>query len=620
MSLMSSLHVGKSGLSVSQYGINITAHNLANVETEGYVRQQSIQATSQFVSVGENAISVLQTGLGVDIETVKQVRDVFLDKAYRQEIGRKNFYSSQFESLSEIENIFGELQGVAFQDSMEDFWVSLQEMAKEPDSIVTRASLVATSVNFIERAENIYKQLSEYQLNLNTRIQQKVDRINTISDEISKLNKQISFYESNGVEHANDLRDQRNVLLDELGQYVSITYKEASDGQVSVTAEGVPIVSDTAVFHMATITQVDLLTKQLGGTPEAAVEAEKICGNSTMLVPIWPTYGNIEVFNFDREPSTKNNTDIGGLKGLILARGSKVGKYTDIPVSPKEEDFTDEDGELDTDAYEIALAQYKEASQTYNTLIEPSVIMTVQSQFDQLIHGIVTTINDILCPNTEYTFSENTTLTLSDGRTVTYSAGDTVRILDEEKAGLGMDENQTAGTELFSRKSMQRYETVTLQDGTTIRIYNEEDAKDNYSLYTVGEIEINLDVLADKSVIPLSSNKGTGDVDIRTAEALLEAWQKPFATLSPNTLTVNDFTDYYNAFIGEIANRGETLNTIEKSQESMVQSIDNERLSVTGVSSDDELTSLIKYQHAYNAAARYINVIDQMLEHIVTNL
>ncbi|MBQ9119630.1 MAG: flagellar hook-associated protein FlgK [Lachnospiraceae bacterium] len=624
MGLMSDLYIGKSGLTVSQYGINISSHNLANVETKGFVRQQVVMMDATYLDLGMNAISKLQSGLGTNIETVRQVRNVFLDKAYRQELGRECFYSTQQEAINEMEGIFGELQGVAFQDSLEDFWTSLQELAKEPDSIVTRASLVETAVSFVERAENIYNQIKNYQVDLNIKIEEQVNRINEIADGIRDLNKQICFYESNGVENANDLRDQRNALLDELGEYVKISYKEGEDGQVSVIAEGVPLVADQLTFHMGTRTQVEIITeqlfKELGDMDAAELEAKKICENSTMLVPVWPAYEDKEVFNFDEVPNAEQNTDIGSLKGLILARGSKVARAIDIPVKPLEEDFKDEDGNLDEDAYEVAMAQYDAAARTYNSLIEPSVIMTVQAQFDQLVHGVVTTLNNILCPNTDYTFGQNVTVTLEDGTTRTYAAGDTIQILDEENAPLGMDINKTVGTELFSRKSVERYEIATLPDGTQIRIYNEENVGDNYSLYTLGEIQVNQTVLADKSTIPLSSNKGTGDFDIKTAEALITAWGEPFATLSPNTLTYDDFQDYYTAFIGEIANRGQTLGKIAEDQENMVASIDNQRLSEHAVSSDEELTNLIRFQHSYNAAARYINVVDEMLEHIVTRL
>jgi flagellar hook-associated protein 1 FlgK len=94
---------------------------------------------------------------------------------------------------------------------MNEFWTSLQELSKEPDSIVTRASLIQTAVTLVERSENISNQLKDYQINLNTQITNQVNRINEIGDNIKELNIKIRQYESTGVENANDLRDQRNV-------------------------------------------------------------------------------------------------------------------------------------------------------------------------------------------------------------------------------------------------------------------------------------------------------------------------------------------------------------------------------------------------------------------------
>jgi flagellar hook-associated protein 1 FlgK len=136
----------------------------------------------------------------------------------------------------------------------------------------------------------------------------------------------------------------------------------------------------------------------------------------------------------------------------------------------------------------------------------------------------------------------------------------------------------------------------------------------------LGEIEVNPNILHNNSLLPLSKNDKTGAYDIEMVQKLLENWQKPFATISPNTLTKNNISDYYISFIAEIANRGEQINTISMNQKSMVTSIDNKRSEVTGVSSDEELTNLIKFQHSYNAAARYVNVVSEMLEHIIMNL
>jgi flagellar hook-associated protein 1 FlgK len=562
MSSLGSIYLGVSGLNSSQNALNTTAHNLANVDTKGYARQQVLLRDFGYVNWGENHISTFQKGLGVDFQTVRQVRDVFLDKAYRQEVGREAFYDAGYQAIAEVEDLFGELEGVAFQDTIHDLWRSLQTLANEPNNIETRASFVQSAVTFIERAENISYQIKDYQVNLNIQIKDTVNRINSIGDEIKDLNHKIRAYESNGVENANDLRDQRNVLLDELGKLASITYQEDHNGVVTVNVEGVSFVSEDMVSHM---------------------DVKKAGPGTDMLVPVWPSHKNAEVFNFDRIPSSEANTDIGSLKGLLLVRGDKEANYLDIPVrkSPEGED-------------EAADAEYEAKVKEYNLRIESSAIMNIQAQFDQLIHGIATTINDILCPNAK----------LADGTVV----------LDKDKAPVCID-GETRGIELFKRKSMDRYS----MSGDEY-VFNAEDESNIHSLYTIGEIEINPLILQDYANLNLSSNDGTEDYDKDVIEQLLSKWQEPFATLSPNTLTYYNFSDYYNAFISDIANRGEKYYSISTNQATMVANIDNKRMEISAVSSDEELTNLIKFQHSYNAAARYVTVVDEMLEHIIKNL
>lgn len=581
MSSMSSLYVGVTGLNVSQAALNITSHNLANVDSKGFVRQQAVLTDFNYIKFGDSYISSMQKGLGANFATVKQVRDSFLDQAYRQEVGRQAFYESQYDAVGEVEGYFGELEGETFQNTLSQFWVSLQELVKQPDSIVARSSFIQTAVTFTERAENISTQLKDYQINLNTQIQNQVKRINEIGNNIKDLNLKIRQYESTGVEKANDLRDERNNLLDELGKYANITYNENPNGIVEVNLEGTNFVTEDHAYMMTTM---------------------KMNDDSEMLKPVWTSHGNMDVFNIDRTPTAENNTDIGSLKGLLVARGSRQANYTDIPVRSN----------YSTDAL------YNTAVADYNNTVNSSVIMTVQAEFDQLIHGITTTINDVLSPNKEVTQK------LSDGTLVK------IKILDTDKAPIGMGKTGTPGEALFNRKSTSRYQdpqdiTIIDENGNpqTIekaRIYNEENPNDNYSLFTTGEVEINSKIMQNYAYIPLSSNTGSGDYDSETINKLLSKWQDAFSTLSPNTLTKNNFNEYYNAMISELATRGEQLHTISTNQASTVESIDNSRSQVTGVSSDDELTNLIKYQHAYNASARYINVVSEMLKDIIDKL
>lgn len=583
---MGSLYIGVSGLNASQNALNTTAHNLTNVDTKGFVRQQVLLKDTQYRYAKTPGVSSNQVGLGVDTNLVRQVRDAFLDKSYRLEVGRQGFYEAQYMAVSEIENVFGELEGVAFQDSIESLWVSMQELVKEPDSLVQRDTMVQTAVSLIERAELIQGQLQEYQKNINTEILDSVNTINGIGNQIKALNDKICSIESAGMEQANDYRDTRNLLLDQLGQLVNITYRENANGLVTVTVEGVPFVTEADVNTMG---------------------VAELSESNDMLKPVWPFLGQ-DVLEQTTSYSSNENTDVGYLKGLLVARGDYEANYTDIPVKPVLEDFAG-----DESAFDKAMVQYEKDVKAYNNTVNPSCIMTIQAQFDQLIHGLVTKINDILSPNKKITIVEN-------------GVEKEISILDEDTAPIGMGEgNDKAGTELFSRKNMKRYEKVEVYlpgSNTPIEVwrYNEEDVNDPYSLYTLGEIEVNPEVLKNLSIIPLSSKNNTGDYDSSICDQLVDLWNKDFGTLGPNNLTPNTLKDYYSAMIGELGNRGNTLNAIATNQEEMATSIDSQRASVTGVSSDEELSNMIRYQHAYNASARYINVVSEMLEHIINSL
>lgn len=142
-------------------------------------------------------------------------------------------------------------------------------------------------------------------------------------------------------------------------------------------------------------------------------------------------------------------------------------------------------------------------------------------------------------------------------------------------------------------------------------------------MFTIDQIEINNEIANDYSKLPLSYNQYSGllgGFDMKTCQKLLDAWDVKGLKLDPNTLTTNNFQDYYTSMISSLANRGNVYNKMVSSQEDVVSKFENARQEVAGVSSDDELTNLIKYQHAYNASSRYINAINEMLEHLVTRL
>ena len=145
MSLWSDLSLGVTGLQASTNALNTVAHNITNADTEGYTRQQVELDDRKYITVSKTAssISYQQTGLGVYYSNAKQVRDYFLDKTYRTELGRQDFYEVSKSTLNEIEDLLGELNGASFQESMSDLWTAVQELTKDPCNSVTQGTLVS---------------------------------------------------------------------------------------------------------------------------------------------------------------------------------------------------------------------------------------------------------------------------------------------------------------------------------------------------------------------------------------------------------------------------------------------------------------------------------------------
>lgn len=607
MSGMTSIYVGTTGLRSSQTGLNTTAHNLANVYTEGYTRQQTRYKDTLYTlnKLGPN--NIMQVGLGTDVQETARVRDILLDKAYRLEVGRQAFYTSTSTAVEEYETILGELEGVQFQNSMSDLYQAISEMAKSPSNIVARSELVLKAQAFLDRATAVYDEMKTYQQLLNEKVINTVDRINELGDTIYSLNLQIMDVEKSGVEAANDLRDQRDLALDELATLADVQYNILDDSFVQVKVEGNEFVVRGTVFHMGT----------------AQLETDK---DSDFVTPVWPHLADKEVYYLHTDISTAKGNDVGELKGLLLARGEYTADYTDIPtepVKPQRVDFaTDAEYEDAYSTYLDEYSDYMEATDHYNYYIDNSTAMRTQALFDKLINGIVEKINDIMSPNVEQSITING---------VTY---DNVLVLDEDNASYGIDENgnKIQGVELFSRELTERYIEVTDDDGTVYKVYNNDSNYDilngavdgmgnffgNKSLYTLDNLQMNEQVNVNYGALPFTNQQG--EEDLKMGEAMLQAWADPYDNIDPNNMTPLNYNSFYNEIVYELGNMGELYGSISQYQEVLSGSIDDARTEVAGVASEEELTNMIKFQAAYNASSRYINVVSEMLAHIIEKL
>ncbi len=521
MPLMGSLYIGASGLQTSQNVLNTTAHNLTNLDTKGYTRQQVLQSTRLYNTIMKEPSQVgwQQIGLGVSYAKTRQVRDVFLDQTYRQEAGRASFYKISTETLQQIEDLLGESSnGEAFSTSISDLWTAVQELAKDPSSSVNQGLFVADCVNFVDSARNVYDSLCEYQLNMNNRVLELTEQINSYAEKIAELNDQIVCIESGGFEEANDLRDERNRCLDALGAIAKISYKEDINGYVSVQVEGNDLVKGDTVYRIET------KANEYGfHTPYWAHLAKHYTddsGNEQIDI------SGAEVFDLKREISSDIDTDIGELKAVLLARGDHAASYNDM---------------LDTDHY--------------NTDISQSIVMNIQAEFDQLIHSVMTTVNTIL-------------------NDAGYATG---------------DENQ--------------FFEMIQEDGSV-------DANGEKFL-SIANAQVNPMYRQQPSLLSFVTE--SKEADFTTAQKLVDAFTAENLTLNPNVATKVGFTDYYSSLVSQVANSAYVFNSIYTNQETTVQTTENARQEIVGVSSDEELQYMIQFQNAFNASSRYINVINEML-------
>lgn len=639
---MASLMVGSSGLRSSQTALNTTAHNLSNVNTEGYTRQQITFTDTTYANVFSRSIVSGKYGLGVDIGAISRVRDEFIDRAYRTENSRLGYYESQANAVYEVEDWFGEMQGVTYQEHITNLYNAVNELTKNPASTIARSSLIQNATAFIDRSEAIYKGLKDYQITLNTEVSNMVNKINELGQKIYKLNKGIAKVESAGVERANDLRDTRDVALDELSEYLDIDYYETEDGEIIISAESVPFVTKSEVARM------DIREE----------------GQNGLYIPQWTGYQK-DVFSMANTISNTKDNDKGKLKGLLVARGTIEVSYKDVPVMPEKSDYDLSTNE-GMEQYNNAMEEYRQKQDYYNKYIEPSAILSALAGFDKLVNGIITAMNDVLCP--EKTIETTVEMTDDEGNVIQadeyrYNAsqyemlydrfgnsvkgtdnGDgtysyvsveklytdeehtkaesidsmTYSVLDKDKAGFGTDDDETMGVELFKRRGTERYIEITGEDGTITYVRNNLN-KTGYEMdYSLGNLLVNPEASQNVGKIPLSTVHGKED--FTKANELIDTFSNKFASLNPEAYAKADFNTFYNDFIGEFATMGSVLTKFVNNQTTMVNGYDNQRLQTSGVSSDEELQKMIKYQHAYNAASRYVNVVSEMIEHLVTSL
>lgn len=589
MPLMGSIYVGTSGLQTSQNALNTTAHNLSNLDTKGFVRQQVLLGDRLYNTIknGTTVTSSQQVGLGVTYEKVRQVRDYFLDQSYRRENGRAAFYTTSYEAIREVEDLLDELNDDAsFNHAMTNMWSTIQELSKTPDDTTVQRMLIQNCQSFLTNASQVYQGLVDYQNETNYHIKEKVDRINALGHKIYDLNEEIRKIEVGGVESANDLKDARNLALDELSGLVHVSYREDIFGTYMVKVEGQDFICADQVFEMGA--KIDTTTGFY--TPYWIVNSV-VETNADGVEEV--NIEGAEVFNTKAIISSESYTDIGQLRSMLYVRGDKIADFTDIPVKPEIPDLRDygnnpaDPGYIQAVAdYRVNLAVYEGKTNYYEHTVAQSVCMNIQAEFDQLVHNVVKAVNGVL-----------------------YEAW-------EKSGGTYMADDDGSPLQIFQKKESPGY---TLEGGVWKEVpENIEDDFYSDTLYSIPNLVINPTLLREAGKLKFMLDDRT--VDYETAKALVDAFDADIYSLNPNVVTKCSLNTYYTNLVSQVANSGNVYKSITEAQDATVSSLEYAREQIIGVSSDEELNQMIKFQNAFNAASRYINVVDEMLEHIINQL
>ena len=239
------LTIGTTGLYGANIGINTTAHNISNTETDGYTRQQVEKRAG--VALRTNA-SYGMIGTGVEVLSINQIRDQYYDEKYRSNNTNAGYYTCQDYYMKDIENYFNEVQLEGFNANFDTLYNSIQELSKDPSSLTVRTQLNSYAQSFAEYVNSLQVGMEKIQDNVNLEIKTMVDSVNSYALQIAGLTKQINTLEVTGGK-ANDLRDQRNLLIDELSNIVNISVDEKVVGlsEVGVTSYTVKIGETTLV-------------------------------------------------------------------------------------------------------------------------------------------------------------------------------------------------------------------------------------------------------------------------------------------------------------------------------------------------------------------------------------
>jgi flagellar hook-associated protein 1 FlgK len=552
------LNTGKVGLLSQQFAIEVTGQNIANVQTEGYSRQKIVLAAND-----PRAFGLGQIGTGVKVSGIERAHDEFLASQITDEKINAGLFDLKKDVFEQMEILFDSTFGGSLNDNFNEFFGSLQDLANNPGGLAERADVLGKAETILEEFKRIGDGLFNEKVNLDQTIIAEVSEINGLLTDIAELNSKIHQNETVEGFNANDLRDRRDRLVNQLAEKMDINVTKEADGQVDITTgNGQPLVLKQ---------QASTLTTTLNGNNNG--------------------FRDINLVDPGNVTTNITSTLQGGkIKGLVDMRDTELDSTLDIldrlaagfiqEVNRVHKEGVGNDGSSGLDFFttltptSVANTNNTGSASVAITNSSPTTVSVDKFQI-QFTGSNSFTLNNLttgLASGT-FTFTNGTPVTLVGGLSVTFSG--TASSGDQIDFSVSEGASRTASVSSTVKNNLQKIAAGKTLTGD-------------------GQNALELSNLQNR----LTFN-GTS----------LQSGSGAFT-----------FSDFYNSIVTSVAVNSSSAKLSADQQEGIQLQLNIRRESNSGVSIDEEMVNLIKFQQAFNAAARIITTVEEMLNTLQNNI
>lgn len=576
--LFSTFNIARRGMSVSQKQIDVTTHNISNANTAGFSRQRAEAVTTKpFGMPSMNSIAEPgQLGTGVQIESIERIRDSFLDFQVRNETSTMGKYQTRANYLNEIENILNEPSDTGLSTVIGNFYKSWDELSKQASGSNARTVVVQQTLALTDSLNQTATQLEKLKTNAQEGLKSGVFEVNNILNQINQLNQEIRAVKVAG-NTPNDLMDRRDLLFDRLSSKFNINIdrklfdgtdlKSADDSGMTGNNYFVKSVEDGKGYNRLSV--INSITKNNDGSV------------------------TISYYKLGNSASGTNNAT---LKINAPVTDAEIKKLDETRVL-----WADENGQaVKMNGADRALIGEGEAIDLDQLkTFEPSSgelqgLMSIQKD----VNGYIDQLNKLA---KSIAFSVNAVYT---GEKDSATAGQTPFFVNKNLAD---GENNITAANITINKTFTD-DVMNLKIGKTLTS-GEGDGSRALAISQLKDALIRIEDMGGN----IQSRKDLFDAS-KGGNDLVDGIK------FINNVTGTKTSSYFKDTVDRLGVQAQEANRIVNNQETLLSSFEESRNSVSGVSIDEETANLIQYQHAYQANAKIISTLDQLLDVVVNGL